>query len=99
MTGTGREAPKLDPRLDQAISRLMDAATWVARVLLPFAIGSLIGAVAVIVALPAQWLNEALVEAFGPAGLGALWLAVLLNTIVIVGAPIAMVVGLVLWLV
>lgn len=197
MTGTGGAAPKLDPRLDQAISRLMGAATWAARVLLPLAIVSLIGAVAAFVALPAQWLDdggwhlvvaivagvalvypgvsalrvrsglrdaaahqetvkrdvarllaasseqgairariddalerlqgpnklraiasvgrellplakaaretheryEALVEAFGPAGLGALWIAVLTNTVVIVGAPIAVVVGLVLWLV
>ncbi len=196
MTGTGG-VPKLDPRLDQAISRLMDAATWVARLLLPLAIVSLIGAVAVFVALPAQWLDdggwhlvvaivagvalvypgvsalrvrsglrdaaahqetvksdvarllagssdqgairariddaperlqgpnklraiaavgrellplaraaretheryEALVEAFGPAGLGSLWLAVLTNTILLVAAPVAVIVGLVLWLV
>ncbi|MGQ0804729.1 MAG: hypothetical protein ACT4PI_12820 [Actinomycetota bacterium] len=197
MTGTEGTALKLDPRLDQAISRLMDAATWVARVLLPLALVLLVGAVAVFVALPAQWLNdggwhlvvaivagvalvypgvsalrvrsglrdaaahedtvkrdvvrllaasseeagirarisdalerlqgphklraiasvgrellplakaarktheryEALVEAFGPAGLGALWVAVLTNSVVIVGAPIAVAVGLVLWLI
>jgi hypothetical protein len=197
MTGTGGAAPKIDPRLDQAIGRLMDVATWVARVLFPLAIVSLISAVAVFVALPAQWLNdggwrlavaivagvalvypgvsalrvrsglrdaaahedtvkrdvarllaasseqaeirarindaldrlsgphklravasvgrellplakaarktheryEALVEAFGPAGLGALWLAVLTNTILLVAAPVAVIAGLVLWLV
>lgn len=43
--------------------------------------------------------HEALVEAFGPAGLGSLWLAVLTNTILLVAAPVAVIVGLVLWLV
>jgi hypothetical protein len=40
---------------------------------------------------------ESLVEAFGPAGLGALWLAVWTNLLVLVAAPVAVIVGLVLF--
>jgi hypothetical protein len=42
---------------------------------------------------------ESLVEAFGPAGLGRLWFALLTNTALIVLAPIAVLVGLALWVV
>jgi len=189
--------PVLDPRLDQAISRFLDAAGWVARLLFPLGLVSLLAAVVIWLALPLQWVNdtawrvgvvigagvvlvlpgvsalrvrsglrdavtheetvkrdvarllaasaregeirariagaferlqgpnklravasvgrgllplvkagretneryESLVEAFGPAGLGELWFALLTNVVVIVGAPIAVIAGLVLFVV
>jgi hypothetical protein len=197
MTGAAPAGETLDPRLDRAITLLMDAAGWTAFVLLPLGLISLVSALVIWFALPLQWVNdgtwhlaiaigavvvlglpgvsalrvrsglrdavahedavkrdvarllvavtqegdirariadaagglrergrlravarvghellplaraaratneryEALVGAFGPAGLGALWFAVLANALVIVAAPVVVIVGVVLFVV
>jgi hypothetical protein len=197
MTGAAPEGETLDPRLDGAIGRLMDAAGWAASLLLPLGLLSLAAAVVIWLVLPLQWVNdggwrvlvavgsvvplgvpgvaalrvrsglraavahedavkrdvarllaaatrageirariadavdglgehgrlravarvgrqllplaratretneryEALVGAFGPAGLGELWVAVLANVLVIVAAPVVVIVGVVLFVV
>jgi hypothetical protein len=197
MTGAAPAGETLDPRLDRAVSRLMDAAGWAAAALFPLAVVSLLAAAVIWLALPLQWMNdggwrvataivavvvlalpgiaalrvrsglrdavvhedavkrdvarllaaasregeirariadavdglrergrlraiarvgrqllplanatratneryEALAGAFGPAGLGELWVAVLANAVVIAAAPVVVVVGLVLFVV
>jgi len=48
----------VEPFIGQAISRLMTAALWVARLLLPLGIVALVAAVVTWIAIPLQWVND-----------------------------------------
>jgi hypothetical protein len=58
MTGAVPAGETLDPRLDRAISLLMDAAGWAAAVLLPLGLVSLVSGLVIWLALPLQWVND-----------------------------------------